>query len=54
MQLGSAAPLKIECFTAEFFTAPPKKLRVADEGTGRTYFLFKDRIVAVAIEERPQ
>lgn len=46
--------IKIECAEPGFFTIPPKKLTLANEGTGRTYFLFKNRIVAVAIEASPQ
>ncbi len=39
---------KIEVVAPVFFSTDPKKLRVADEGTGRIYILDKkDRVVAV-------
>lgn len=47
---GDSTPLRIEFFTREFLTAPPKKIETRDEGTGRVYLMFKDRVVAVAQE----
>lgn len=39
---------KIEVAAPAFFSTDPKKMTVADEGTGRVYVLDrKDRIVAV-------
>jgi hypothetical protein len=49
---GTAAPLRIEFFAPTFFVAPPNKLKVEESPfTGRTYFVFEKRIVAVAKPE---
>lgn len=43
--------LKLEITTEEFFATPLKKLSVEDvPATGRTYFLKRGRIVAVATQ----
>ncbi len=42
--------LKIEISSPDFFAIPLKKVEIeAAPETGRTYFIFQDRIVAVAI-----
>jgi hypothetical protein len=55
--LGPAKPVRLILAAPEFFAANPKKLTVEDnDGTGRIYFLKRDRILAVAIPtegERP-
>lgn len=44
--------LKLILHAPEFFSIPATNLVVEiNEGTGRTYFLENDRIVAVAIED---
>lgn len=49
----SAPSVKLEFADPEFFTAAPKKLKVEnDPNVGRTYFISKDRIVAVAKPEQ--
>lgn len=41
--------LKIELATPDFFSIPMKKIALESvPGTGRTYFLYRDEIVAVA------
>lgn len=48
MQMADAA-LKIELSTPGFFSIPLKKVDIETvPGTGRTYFIYQDRIVAVA------
>lgn len=49
---NSSAPLRIEFCHPMFFQAPPKKIKPVDEGTGRVYMIWQNRIVAVAKEER--
>lgn len=45
--------LKIELSVPEFFSIPMKQVEIDDApGTGRTYFVHKGRIVAVA--RRPE
>lgn len=45
---GDLPQVKLLLNTPEFFTAPPNKVKVeSDEVTNRTYFIFKDKIVAV-------
>jgi hypothetical protein len=47
--------LKIEIAVPNFFAIPTKKMEIESvPGTGRTYFLYRDEIVAVArrVEER--
>lgn len=44
--------VRLEFAAPEFFKANPKALKVAEPGTGRTYFLLKGRIVAVAKPEK--
>lgn len=42
-------PLKFLFHTVDFFSIPPKKLRVeSNRVTNRTYFIHRRRIVAVA------
>lgn len=46
-----ANPIKLLITTEEFFATPLKKLSVEDvPATGRTYFLKRGRIVAVATQ----
>lgn len=41
--------LRIEVATADFFRLPPKKVEIEETPeTGRTYFIFRGIIVAVA------
>ena len=41
-------PVKLIMFIRDFFSIPLKKIVVeSNVGTGRTYFLYRDRIVAV-------
>jgi hypothetical protein len=41
-------PVKLIMFVREFFFIPQKKIVVeSNAGAGRTYFLYRDRIVAV-------
>lgn len=44
-----APSVKLEFAAKEFFSIPPKRLKVEESpATGRTYFIAGDRIVAVA------
>lgn len=44
--------VKLEFAAPEFFSLPPKALRVEESPvTGRTYFINRGRIVAVAKED---
>lgn len=48
--LSSGAKVRIEVASSDFFVTPLKKLTVEhNDGTGRTYILKGDRIVAVAV-----
>lgn len=50
--LSSGANVRIEVASSEFFATPLKKLTVEEnEGTGRTYVLKGDRIVAVTVRQ---
>lgn len=42
--------IKLEFASPEFFSADPKKVKAIDEGTGRVYFVYKNRILAVGKE----
>lgn len=45
---GDLPQVKMILIAPEFFTVPPNKVKVeSDEVTNRTYFLFKDKIIAV-------
>lgn len=45
-----ATPLRFEARTEDFFKIPPAKIEIETvPATGRTYFLYKGRIVAVAV-----
>lgn len=48
--MTQAQPIKLIIKSPEFFSTPPKKITVEENaGTGRTYFLRGDRILAVGL-----
>lgn len=48
--MTQAQPIKLIIKSSEFFSTPPKKITVEENaGTGRTYFLRGDRILAVGM-----
>ncbi len=49
----SETELKMELLLREFFSIPPRQIKTEEvPETGRTYFVHKDRIVAVARSQR--
>lgn len=53
--MTAVRPIHLEAASPEFFSTPAKKLAVEEnDGTGRTYFLKGDRIVAVGVPVQEQ